>query len=271
LQAEAEHLSERLQVPLDEERQRIADELHDSTAQRLLAISLNLTNLKSRTAAEGETRKLFDEIDRSVDEATKELRSYTYLLHPPHLESDGLTATLQWYVDGFGQRTGLRTTMKFSGNNDPLPLRLQRSMLRIVQEALTNVHRHASATRVSVYLRRVERKLDLVIRDDGQGMEGAVALESRQPSKPGVGIPGMTARIQQFGGKIRIRSGPKGTTVHTMVPVGQVCHAPRLRSGLRRRWPGNDRWELLTLRGLGLSRGRLRRNLLRRSTEHQHT
>ena len=105
---EAERLSERLLVLQDEERKRIAEELHNSTAQHLLAIGLNLNTLRSRVAAKGETVKLFEEIGSSLDETSKELRSFTYLLRPPRLESDGLAATLQRYLDGFSQRTGSR-------------------------------------------------------------------------------------------------------------------------------------------------------------------
>ena len=216
---EAERLSERLMVLQDEERQRIAEELHDSTAQHLLAIGLNLNTLRSRVKAKGETVKLFEEIGSSLDETSKELRSFSYLLRPPRLESDGLAATLQRYLDGFSQRTGLKTTLRLNGSVDRVALPLQRAVLRIVQEALTNVHRHAAATSVSINLRFVGKLMHLVINDDGLGMEGASGGRQRQPIRLGVGVPGMRARIQQFGGKLEIRSGPKGTTVHAAVPV----------------------------------------------------
>jgi signal transduction histidine kinase len=175
--------------------------------------------LRTRATAERETSKLLDEIDGLLSETTKELRNFTYILHPPHLENDGLAATLQRYVDGFGQRTGLKTTLRVSGGAGQLPLPLQRSILRIVQEALANVHRHAAATRVSVNLRFVGKLLHLVISDDGKGFEKTTDRHNGQP-RAGVGLPGMTARIQQFGGKLDIRSGPKGSTVHAAVPIG---------------------------------------------------
>jgi two-component system, NarL family, sensor kinase len=105
-EAEAELLAERLLTLQDEERQRIALELHNSTAQHLLAMSLNLANLKTHIAADPATLQLFGEITGSLQETTKEVRTFTYLLNPPHLESDGLRATLQRYADGFSQHTG---------------------------------------------------------------------------------------------------------------------------------------------------------------------
>ena len=192
---EAERLSERLLVLQDEERKRIAEELHDSTAQHLLAIGLNLNTLRSRVAAKGETVKLFEEIGSSLDETSKELRSFTYLLRPPRLESDGLAATLQRYLEGFSQRTGLKTKLRLNGSVDRVPLPLQQAVLRIVQEALTNVHRHAAATSVSINLRFVGKLMHLVINDDGLGMEGASGGRQRQPIRLGVGVPGMRARI----------------------------------------------------------------------------
>ncbi len=216
-EAEAELLSERLLTLQDEERQRIALELHDSTAQHLLAMGLNLASLKTRIVAAPATAQLFEEIDGLLKETTNELRTFTYLLNPPHLESDGLRATLALYVDGFSQRTGLKTALRASAGADGLPAPLRRSVLRIVQEALSNVHRHAAATRVSIDLRSIGKHTHLVIKDDGHGI--APANGGPGPIRLGVGIPGMTARIEQLGGKLAIRSGPKGTTVHAVMPV----------------------------------------------------
>jgi signal transduction histidine kinase len=226
-EAEAELLAERLLTLQDEERQRIALELHDSTAQHLLAMSLNLANLKTHITAAPGTLQLINEIAGSLQETTQEVRAFTYLLNPPQLESDGLCATLERYADGFSQRTGLKTSLRASRSTDALPLPLQRSLLRIVQEALTNVHRHAAATRVSIDLRRFGKQTHLVIRDDGRGFDngcdsGIDGANGRRPGGPirlGVGIPGMSARMQQLGGKLDIRSSSRGTTVHATMPV----------------------------------------------------
>ena len=122
---------------------------------------------------------VLDEIEELLQEASKELRAFTYLLHPPELQKEGLSATLGRYIEGFGRRTGLKITLKSSGRVDQLSLQLQQSLLRIVQEALTNVYRHASAKRVSVNFRCLGKSLRLVISDDGQGTEETSGPGSR--------------------------------------------------------------------------------------------
>ena len=213
----AEH--ERLLALQDEERRRIANELHDSTAQHLAAINLNLMRVRADAEVKAETRDILDEIDGSLEEATKELRAFSYLLYPPDLQKEGLSVTLRRYVEGFGRRTGLKVTVRSCGSVDQLSFPLQQTLLRVVQEALTNVYRHASATRVSVNFRCVGKRLRLVIRDDGQKTE-ATAGPNGTPYRLGMGIPGMIARMQQFGGNLDIRSGRNGTAVHATVFIG---------------------------------------------------
>jgi two-component system NarL family sensor kinase len=209
---------DRLRALQDEERRLIANELHDSTAQHLMAIGLNLMRVRADTVG-AETLNILDEIDRSLEEASKELRAFTYLLHPPDLQREGLSATLRRYVEGFGTRTGLKITMKLCRSVDRLSLPLQLALLRVVQEALTNVYRHASARCVSITFRRMGKRLGLVISDDGQGAEETLEDESGKSLRAGIGIRGMGARMQQFGGNLHIHSGPNGTAVHATVPV----------------------------------------------------
>ena len=210
---------ERASTLQEEERQRIAQELHDSTAQHLAAIGLNLMVLKGGKISDADKVRALEDMKGSLQEATRELRTFTYLLHPPGLQRDGLSATLERYVEEFGRRTGLETTLELDHGLDALPLLLQRSILRIVQEALANVHRHASASSVSVGLRRNAKQLHLVVSDDGRGIGEASRHSEGEPFRPGVGIQGMTARVQQFGGDVEIKSRPGGTTVHAVVPI----------------------------------------------------
>ncbi len=200
MRKKAEH--ERALAIQDEERRRIAQELHDSTAQHLAAIGLNLMRIRADDAGGTEALNILDEIEGSLEEAAKELRAFTYLLHPPDLQREGLSATLGQYIEGFGTRTGLKITLKSCGSVDQLSLQLQQALLRIVQEALTNVYRHASATRVSVNFRCVGKRLRLVISDDGQGTEETSGHQNGEPFRLGVGIPGMIARMRQFGGNL---------------------------------------------------------------------
>jgi PAS domain S-box-containing protein len=218
MRKKAEH--ERALALQDEERRRIANELHDSTAQHLAAIGLNLMRVRADAAGGVKSLGILDEIEGSLKEAAKELRAFTYLLHPPELQREGLSATLGRYIQGFGTRTGLKIKLKSCGTVDRLSLQRQQTLLRIVQEALTNVYRHASARRVSVTFRCVGKRLRLVISDDGQGTEETSGHENGKPFRLGIGIPGMMARMQQFGGDLDIHSGPSGTSVHATMPLG---------------------------------------------------
>jgi signal transduction histidine kinase len=131
----------------------------------------------------------------SLDEAHREIRTLSYLLFPPNLRTNGLAASLQHFVAGFSQRTGLEGRARVTGDVDAIPLDLQRTVLRVVQEALVNVHRHAEASKVAVTLRRDAKGLQLRVGDDVKGLpgwDGAAAA----PAALGVGIPGMEARIR---------------------------------------------------------------------------
>jgi PAS domain S-box-containing protein len=219
-------LSERMLTLQEDERQRIAVELHDSTAQHLAAIGLNAMNLKARSASDADTQKLWDDVEVSLEEATRELRAFTYLLHPMQLEHDGLDATLRRYTEGFAQRTGLPVTLSMKAGIDALSIEMQRTILRIVQEALANVYRHASASRVLIKQRFVGNGLHLFVRDDGTGMKGATMQAGTGAAPLGVGIQGMRERLRQLGGRLEIKSGPAGTEVHASIPLRQDRRSP---------------------------------------------
>jgi signal transduction histidine kinase len=210
-------LSGRLSSLREEERQRIAQELHDSTAQHLVAATLNLMTLKAKAVAYPGVRQLLQNVESSLEEATRELRVFTYLLHPLTLENDGLERTLRTYLEGFGRRTCLEVQFSVAGRVEELPFPLHCALLRIIQEALANVHRHACASHVSIGLTMSPGVLRLVIADDGRGMRGQVG---NGVDRTGVGIPGMRARLREFGGTLEIHSGPRGTTLSAIVPLG---------------------------------------------------
>jgi signal transduction histidine kinase len=217
-QLEAKQLSQRVLSIQDDERQRIAQDLHDSTSQHLAAIGLNLIALKG---AKG-TCSVLEDIENSLEEASKELRTFTYLLHPPALADDGLIGTLARYVEGFRRRTRLAVALRSAGAIDELSRLAQESILRVVQEALANVHRHAAASQAGVHLRRIGNRLHVVVRDDGLGLKAAPDLGHGSQLPTGVGIAGMTARMRQLGGSLHIRSKPNGTIVHGIVPIPSV-------------------------------------------------
>jgi PAS domain S-box-containing protein len=216
LEQEAEELSDRLVNLQEEERQRIAQELHDSTSQHLVAASLNLAALRSKIGTNKNAAKHWGEVETCLMAALKEIRTLSYVMHPLGLGVDGFTATIRKYVDGYSDRTGLTVKLRSSPKVDKLPLRIQRSLFRIVQEALANVHRHARATKVSIELRCTGDRLHLTITDNGRGMGGG---QEATPTRDGVGIYGIRARARQLGGDLTIRTGPHGTTIHVLVRV----------------------------------------------------
>ncbi len=228
-------LSGQLLALQEEERQRIARELHDSTAQHLVAANLGLASLEGTVSAEsGRPARPWRRSRACSTEALRELRIFTYLLHPPNLAKDGLQATLRDFAEGFAGRTGLVARIRIPEEVDDLPPELQRAILRVVQEALTNVHRHADASHVSVKARIRSGRLVVRIRDNGHGMIGPARPDG--PIRLGVGVAGMRARLEQFGGDLRIRTGRGGTSVVAMVPIRGAGRASPRAGRLRMPW-----------------------------------
>lgn len=199
----------------DEERERIAIELHDSTSQHLAAISLGLMQLRRASSTESQAGAIIDEIRKSLNEAVKETRVLSYLMKPRGLGGDGLSATVRQFLDGFARRTELEAAVEADAAVDQAPKPLQHAALRIVQEALLNANRHARAKRVWVGLSVDDGLLTVSITDDGRGMR---STDRSEPSL-GVGIPGMRARAQQFGGDLTITSDETGTRVVALLPI----------------------------------------------------
>jgi len=227
-------LSGQLLVLQEEERQRIARELHDSTAQHLVAANLGLANLEGAVSQIPAGRRALAEVEGLLTEALRELRIFTYLLHPPNLAHDGLQATLRDFAEGFAGRTGLVARIRIPEEVDDLRPELQRAILRVVQEALTNVHRHADASHVSVNARFMSGRLIVRIRDNGHGMIGSTRPDG--PIRLGVGVTGMRARLEQFGGSLKIRTGRGGTCVVAMIPISGAGRASPGAGRLRMPW-----------------------------------
>ena len=222
LEQEAKKLSERLIDLQEQERQRIAQELHDSTAQHLVAVDLNLSCLRPRAGLSDEEIKRWDQTEASLQEAIKEIRTFSYLMHPPALQTAGLCATIDEYVAGFGSRSKLDVSVRLNPDIDRLAFELQRSLLRIAQEALANVHHHANASSVGLAIRMVSGCVHLIVRDNGQGRKGN---SDRPTFGCGRGVTGMRARAEQHGGTLRLRTGCGGTSVHVAMPAGLVHQA----------------------------------------------
>ena len=234
--APGQELSKRLATVQEEERKNIARELHDSTAQHLVAASLNLMSLRPRTPLATKQQKLWNEVEASIDEAAKELRTFSYLMDPPALSARGLRATLQQYVDGFASRSGIDVELRSNPEVDRFPLRMQRALFRIVQAALANVFHHASASRVSVQFRWIAGRLHLIISDNGCGLERVRRHGASPTLRHGVGLRGIRARLDDLGGGLRIvQVRPQGTRIHAAVPVGAGLH-DTLRRAAHLKW-----------------------------------
>ncbi len=217
-QKQLELLSGRLMHLQDEERRRIARDLHDSTAQSLAALEMNMSVLESMGGDEP-ARKLASETRAISRQVCRELRNISYLLHPPLLEEEGLIFAIRWFADGFTRRNGIAVLLNLPADFPRLGPEVETALFRIVQEALSNVYRHANATKIWVSLRREGvNGLDLEIRDNGDGLpRGFSATRSA-----GVGLAGMRERVKQLGGTLEVVSSPYGLSLKCRVPEALI-------------------------------------------------
>ncbi|HMW02238.1 MAG TPA: PAS domain-containing sensor histidine kinase, partial [Acidobacteriota bacterium] len=213
-----QELTARLLKLQDEERRRIARELHDVTAQNISAISLNLAYLQKCLNLDDErpARAISESIELA-EQVLKEIRTLSYVLHPPLLDQSGLVPALQWYIDGFSRRSGVAVDFKVMTEIERLDPEIETTLFRVVQEGLTNVYRHSGSSSARIRLLRDGDFIKLQIKDQGKGISFDEA--SAEPQLPGVGIPGMRQRIRQIGGQLELISSPKGTVVTAIVPI----------------------------------------------------
>ena len=196
------------------ERRRIARELHDSTAQLLVVLQLNLTSL-GRVIDQHTSQALIDECKNVLDEVHREIRNLSFMAHPPSLASNGLGKALEILVAGFASRTGLDIDLQMSDLHGASAA-VETAVYRLAQEALANVHRHSSANHATVRLVGTMRCLHLIISDDGIGFDPAEANTARSI---GVGVFGMAERVRELGGRFSMhRSPPKGTILRASLP-----------------------------------------------------
>jgi signal transduction histidine kinase len=205
----------------DEERRRLARELHDSTAQNLTAVAVNLALVKNSTAAlDPQACHSLEESLKLVKESVKEIRTLSYLLHPPLLEERGLAPALSWYLEGFTRRSGIQVHVDVPPELGRLPADVELALFRIVQEGLTNIHLHSGSETAHVWLARNAQHILLTVADQGRGMPAG--LQQKLPTTDpliGVGIAGMRERVRQLGGQFEIHAGNPGTTLLVTLPV----------------------------------------------------
>ena len=210
------NLSHRLVQAGDAERRRIARELHDSTAQDLVAVLMNLALLQDHLGKSNDlvASQIIADSAALLENSIHELRTLAYLAHPPRLDDSGLAGALREYVSGFSQRTGIRVAVEMADAFPRLPEPLEMALFRVVQESLANVLRHSGSATALLRLATTGGAVTLEIADQGCGF----ALDARPPA-PGVGIPGMRERLQYCGGRLEVASGSAGTTVRAVLPV----------------------------------------------------
>ena len=202
------------------ERQRMGRELHDSAAQSLTAIGLVLGRLRQRSPS-AETMEMVDEMSELLTEVHREIRSISYLAHPPSVEKLGLAGALKLLVEGFGRRTGLEASFDIRGNAGRMSEAAESAVYRLAQEASSNVHRHARATRVHLILCFRRAATHFIVADDGIGISPETLAGA---ACEGVGLASMRSRLAEVGGRLSIRSLSPGTAIIATVPTASPAH-----------------------------------------------
>ncbi len=216
-------LSARLLAMQDEERRRIARELHDSIGPLIAALSMNNGILAQKTKALGpEVAEVLQQNNQLVEQLSKETRTISHLLHPPLLDEIGLLPAIKMFAEGFAERSSVKVAVELSPDIGRLPPNVEISIFRIVQECLTNVYRHSGSKTAQIKISHTpERLLSVRVCDEGKGMAGANGASTAPGSSHGVGLSGMRERLRELGGTLEIQSSENGTTVIAAVPVNK--------------------------------------------------
>jgi signal transduction histidine kinase len=213
---EIRDLTGRLLKLQDEERRRLARELHDSTGQMLVAIKMNLERLSHEPKNE-EAGNLITQTIAVSDDLSRQLRTMSYLLHPPLLDELGLASALAWYVEGFTQRSSIKVELEVSPEFKRLPEDFELTVFRVVQECLTNIHRHSGSPSAKIRLTRGAEGVCVEVIDEGRGIPAHRMPEGRLVQ--GIGLMGIRERMRQLGGSLELSSSDKGTTVVARFPL----------------------------------------------------
>jgi PAS domain S-box-containing protein len=217
-EAAARELSGRLLAAQDKERRRIARELHDTTAQTVAALCMNLTMLEPRLrASDKEAHHVLADAVALGERASQEIRTVSYLLHPPILEHVGLAGAIREFATGFSRRSGIRVVVEIGDGVARFSPEIELALLRIVQESLGNVHRHSGSSTATIRLHSAGGQITLEVLDSGTGFRVPHPGEGEE-SQIGVGIAGMRERLRLLGGRLEILSGPGGATIRASLP-----------------------------------------------------
>jgi PAS domain S-box-containing protein len=227
----ARQLSGRILTLQDDERRRIARELHDSLGQYLVSIKINL-DLLSGMVEETQETVIVSECLKAVEECLSETRTISHLLHPPLLDEAGFASAARWFVEGFAKRSGLQVNLDIPPDLGRLNRDVETTLFRILQEALTNVHRHSGGSMVRITLLLDAEQVQLQIADDGKGIpEEQLCRLKENDSATGVGLAGMRERVRELGGWLAISSVVPGTTITVTIPIHRTGQSPDLKGG----------------------------------------
>lgn len=211
-------LSTKLLELQDQERRRIARELHDGIGQYLVALKLNVELLESSQS--NDQKELWTESERLLGQCLSDIRNLSYLLHPPLLDEAGLLPAIKAYVEGFSTRSGIEADLQVPAAFPTAPKGVEIALFRVLQESLTNVVRHSGAKRVQIVLQADDRTASLKVADFGRGIPAILLEEFRaDSSRSGVGLAGMRERVSELGGRFEIKSDQRGTEVVIVLPL----------------------------------------------------
>jgi signal transduction histidine kinase len=216
-------LSGRLQQLRDDERRRIARELHDSVGQLLAALGMNLAVVQCQAdKLDAAGVRAVSENAAMVEQISREIRTISHLLHPPLLDAAGLASALRWYVDGFSERSKIKVDLQIPNEFRRMSDELEIAIFRMVQECLTNIHRHSGGNSAEIRAHEENGQFFIEVRDQGKGIPVEVQVQLSSSGRTGVGFRGMRERLRQLGGTLEIRSDGAGTVVTARVPSRQT-------------------------------------------------
>jgi len=217
--AELQKLTHRLLKVQDEERRKLARDLHDTTGQTLVVLKMAVSQLQTCREMSA-ALAIASEVEQLADQAIGEIRTMSYLLHPPLLDEVGFACAAEWYIEGFANRSGIKVQAEIAKTRERLPRNVEIALFRVLQESLTNVHRHSGASDASIHFQHAGDAVILEIRDFGKGIpEERLRLLHGDTAGTGVGLAGMRERLHELNGRLDIESDARGTSMRATVPL----------------------------------------------------
>jgi signal transduction histidine kinase len=221
--AELQRLSQMLLKVQDEERRKIARDLHDTTGQTLAALKISVSFMQEGCKESPTLLALASEVSQLADQAIEEIRTLSYLLHPPLLDEVGFACAAEWFIEGFAKRSGINVKAEIANSRGRLPKSMEIALFRVLQESLTNVHRHSGASEARIKFKYADEAVILEVRDFGKGIpEERLRLLQGVSAETGVGLAGMRERLHELDGKLEIESDDCGTSMRATVPLGAM-------------------------------------------------